>query len=427
MPICKKTTFCVLLFTLLSSTIIYANANYTVVNNCIIQNRKFQIAISTDGIDNALSAVNILGLLSDKYGLSNSIIGRIIASYPSFYIVLLNHEVVGHGRRSYEFGGTVDGYTLRLFSAATHYNLSPNSHPQQHNAITLAGVQVNTCLASRITNQLLQTKQPLSPVTAWSYIFSAGNQLWYVLHDVIFEQAHELGTGDIRSHILDMEKIYGKTSIQNKIRSLCFLDLMNPMVFASFYTIASGQNIQVPMIPLGQINGLGQIGFMPSVNLILTPYNVLEKRITVHINTEYTPIKIAFGFGQELKSNDPVYHTSDDSVYDSSNSWYFIKKDSTPSKVHDTYYLELSVARFLSISKVDLGGSLIIWRQPELITPVPRHAEIKNGIMGLLNLTFNIDDRFSIFAEAGYKTKGFILDRPVDEGPLISFAIQCLV
>lgn len=427
MPICKKTTFCVLLFTLLSSTIIYANANYTVVNNCIIQNRKFPITISTDNIDNALSAVNILGLINDKYGLSNSIIGRIIAGYPSFYIVLLNHEVVGHGRRAYEFGGTVDGYTLRLFSAATHYDLSPNSHPQQRNAITLAGVQVNTCLASRITNQLLQTKQPLSPVTAWSYIFSAGNQLWYVLHDVIFEQAHESGTGDIRSHILDMEKIYGKTSIQNKIRSLCFLDLMNPMVFASFYTIASGQNVQVPMIPLGQINGLGQIGFMPSVNLILTPYNVLEKRITVHINTEYTPIKIAFGFGQEIKSNDPVYHTLDDSVCDSSNSWYFIKKDSTPSKVHDTYYLELSVARFLSISKVDLGGSLIIWRQPELITPVPRHAEIKNGIMGLLNLTFNIDDRLSIFAEAGYKTKGFILDRPVDEGPLISFAIQCLV
>ncbi|KJV93200.1 hypothetical protein OTSUT76_0734 [Orientia tsutsugamushi str. UT76] len=427
MPICKKTTFFVLLFTLLSSTTIYANANYTVVNNCIIQNRKFPVTISTDGIDNALSAVNILGLINDKYGLSNSIIGRIIVGYPSGYIALLNHEVVGHGRRAYEFGGTVDGYTLRLFSGTTHYNLSPDSHPQQYNAITLAGVQVETCLASRIINQLLQTKQPLNPVTAWSYIFSAESQLFYVLHDVIFELDHELGIGDIRSHILEMEKIYGKTSIRDKIRSLCFLDLMNPMVFASFYTIASGQNIQVPMIPLGQINWLGKIGFMPLVNLILTPYNVLEKRITVHINTEYTPIKIAFGFGKELKSNDHVYHTLDDSVCDSSNSWYFIKKDSTPSKVHDTYYFELSVARFFSISKVDLGGSLIIWRQPELITPVPRHAEIKNGIMGLLNLTFNIDDRFSIFAEAGYKTKGFILDRPVDEGPLINFAIQCLV
>ncbi|KJV53344.1 hypothetical protein OTSGILL_0840 [Orientia tsutsugamushi str. Gilliam] len=66
MPIYKKTTFFVLLFTLLSSTTIYANANYTVVNNCVIQNRKFPITISTDGIDNALSAVNILGLINDK-------------------------------------------------------------------------------------------------------------------------------------------------------------------------------------------------------------------------------------------------------------------------------------------------------------------------------------------------------------------------
>lgn len=257
----KKTTFFVLLFTLLSSTTIYANANanYIVVNNCIIQNRKFPITISTDGIDNALSAVNILGLINDKYGWSDSIIGRIIAGYSSFYIALLHHEIVGHGRRAYEFGGTVDGYTLRLFSAATHYNHSQNFHPQQHNAITLAGVQVNTCLASRIVNQLLQTKQPLSLVTAWSYIFSAGNQLWYVLHDVIFEQTHELGIGDIKKHMLDMEKIYGKTSIQSKILPLCFLDFMNPMVFASFYTIASGQNIQVPMIPLGQINGLGKL------------------------------------------------------------------------------------------------------------------------------------------------------------------------
>ncbi|WP_156961278.1 hypothetical protein [Candidatus Orientia mediorientalis] len=396
-----------------------AYSNFDLLDKYGTQGKKFSVSISTNGIENSLSTINILDLISSKYGWNDSIIGRIIIGCPSFYIALINHEVVGHGRRAYEFGGTVTRYSFSLFSAVTYMKNLPNIHLQQNDVTTISGVQINTCLAAKIVNQLLTTNQPLNPITAWSYIFSAGNQFWYISHDVTFNMLHRAGTGDLNQHIQNMENIYGDNSIRSKIQFLSFLDLIDPMLFASLYTIISGQNIKVPMIPLGQINGLGKIGFMPSANLILTPYNVLEKRITIHINTEYTPVKVAFGFGRELKSNNPVSNLS--------GSHFFTKKDSTSPKIHDTYYFEFSVPRLFSIKKADLGFSLALWRQPELMTPVPRYAEIKNGIMGLLNLTFKINNMLSLFAEAGYKTKGFILDQPIEECAIMNFALRLTV
>ena len=219
------------------------------------------------------------------------------------------------------------------------------------------------------------------------------------------------------NHVEKMHMLYGRDSLTiSKMEPLNYLHLLNPMLFASLYSIIARRDVRVPTYRLGILPGLGETGIMPLVRLILTPYNVLEKRLILYIDAAYSPIKIEFGFGKELKSNNPV--KKDDF------SWRnpygrFTEKGNTNFKKSYTYYGALEVGHLLSIGSVKMGVTLSAWRQPELFVEHPINAKLKNGAMALVNLTYAINKRFNIAATMGYKSQGFVIGRPARECALI--------
>lgn len=246
--------------------------------------KKFPITLSFDsqisplfhsqhtGTDLALSTMNGLACISHKHGWHNSIIGTLANTVLSFYIALLNHEFTGHGLKGQEFGAKIKDIHIGLFTGSAGNGWIPNI--QENDIRTINGNQANTVLADKITNQLLQNRQAISPVIAATYIFSAGNQISYIFRLGSREHC------DMKSHVENMYLLYGKDSLPvSRMKAFNYLDLLNPMLFASLYSIIARRDVRVPTYRLGILPGLGETGIIPLVRLILTPYNVLEKRI----------------------------------------------------------------------------------------------------------------------------------------------------
>ncbi|TSJ80837.1 MAG: hypothetical protein NMK33_05345 [Candidatus Cardinium sp.] len=147
--------------------------------------------------------------------------------------------------------------------------------------------------------------------------------------------------------------------------------------------------------------------------------------IVLYIDAAYSPIKIEFGFGKELKSNDPV--KEGDFIFSSDAYGRFTEKDSTNFTSSYTYYGAFEVAHLLSIGSVKTGVTLSAWRQPELFVKHPIHAQLKNGAMGILNLSYAINERFTIVATAGYKSEGFVIGRPARACALIGLTGQWIL
>jgi hypothetical protein len=257
------------------------------------QQKEFNIILTIDnklknsqdaGINVALSLINGLAYISDKNDWNENILQRLLTGYATYFVALWNHEISGHGLRAKEFGQKISHFTMDgLFSAATHLEHKFQLHQQKRGIINIAGLEANHVLSQKILNNLVDNRQFIDPVTASAYVFSSQNQLFYTL------STKENRKGDdIKEYVTQMEKIYGKKSVTlKKVKLLAYLDLLDPMLFASLYSFGSGNDVKLPILKITD-----NLGIMPSVKLILTPYGVLEKRLVMYIDTDYTGIKL---------------------------------------------------------------------------------------------------------------------------------------
>lgn len=402
------------LFALFSFVINFAFADIIENNKeSSLHNKEFYATFSVDnkikssqnaGTDVALTLVNGLAYLGDKYDWNENIFQRLISGYGTFVIALWNHEISGHTLRGNEFGKKTTGFRWDgPFSAATEFGKAKNLHLQKKAIINMGGIEANVILSQKISDELINNYQDLSPITASSYIFSSGNQTAYIY------MFNSKGKGhDIRAYERQVQKIYGKGSVTSKkIKSLGYLDLLDPMLFASLYSWGSGDDVHLPFIKV--IEG---IEIMPSTRLVLTPYGVLEKRLTVHMKTNYTPVKVSFGFGKESKTSQPF---GPDGLFTGSNG---------PIKKNNTYYGELVISKILALSKLNIGVTLAGWKQPGLFTNNPYDAKIKKGGMAILNSLYTVNNDLKISCDLGYKSKGFVLGTPTAKTPIIRLGLQ---
>lgn len=399
------------------------NVNTASANSKIESSEKekiFSVRLSADNhlrhsqeawTDVFLSIGNAYAYATDKYQLHDNIGARIANIALVYHLMVLNHEF-GHAMRIKEVGYQFTGITVKLFGGAAHHNPPLSGAKYQESAlISLGGVQADYFLSQKIINQSLNRNQAMDPISSTLYFGTALDQSIYSSF-----WSYKLAGHDIKSYINNMERMYGKGSItKSKIQAVAWIDFLDPLAYTSAYSFLLNEDMELPMLPIGNWPGLGDVEVMPAAKLVLTPYGVLEKRLVLYARTDYSPIKLVFGFGRENKTNTPVVRGRNSSRYSDG----FTTPDSVAPKKHNTYYFELAVNKALSYESLNLGFALAAWRQPKLLINDPRHAKIKNGGMVTLKAEHQMSESNSVFADVGYKTQGFVMGQPLAKAPFV--------
>jgi hypothetical protein len=368
----------------------------------------------------------------EKYPILSTVGSVIVSSLLS----IRQHEYTGHGLQGQYFERRIQrlGWPYCI-------NEPPKKSPylQQQAIIYLAGIQSNMLLSQSIveqfgTNNSISLPYLIRNIGLWSTTdqpIYAGVCYWEKLllnatrdkkGSTSTEALRKHMRGDISRYIGLMEIIYGKGSITHEtILRWSVLDLVNPFVMGLLYRQSTAA---IPYFNLGNAY-LGAVSVMPMLNLMLTPYNVLEKRLSVFCKTEDIQYKLTFGFGKERKSNIPLGRRDwlpglEDLVklYKLPTPEVF-KKDDKKAEIHHTFYIGLDVYKLYCIDQLEIGFSLAGWRQPELFTRTPRYAPIQFGGMLLLKLNYRFTNQLKGFFNIGYKSNGFILGYPPGKMPII--------
>lgn len=371
------------------------------------------------GTDVAFSAISSLGYINNYFDLSNNIFARLGFGYAAFLVTLLNHEIVGHGLKAIEFDGRIKKVTIRPFSGETEVSDPKPYHMQKEALISLAGMEVDYLLSQKLFDNLVYHNQQIDPVTAFGYIFSAGDQAMYVYSG----NSREEDGHDVKDYAKYMNIMYGKDSMSlSKIKKVAWLDALDPVLWFSLYSAVTGNHVDIPMIKV-----FDSVGFMPFARSILTPYGAIEKKVGTYIFTEYTPIKIGFRFGKQSKSTNKVKE-SDLRYYKKFNvdkiGVFNGLKPGEKMKEHVTYGLDLSIFKLVAIDRFVLGVDASIWKQPKLFTSKPYFEETKFGGMVVFNGSYQVGESFSILAKLGYKTKGFVPGHHLDKTPIVSLGFE---
>lgn len=395
--------------------------------------REFYVKLSADNkfrysqeapTDLSFSMISGLAYISDKYDLNSVWWGRLGMGYFAIMVTTFNHEFSGHGMRVLEqkYKLTRVEVGLDLGGSTSYVTKRPFTY-QKEAIISLGGVQANYLLSQKIASDLVVRNQKMDPVTGFGYAFSALDQTLYswTLKGVKKDDHGH----DINSYVRNMEFLYGEGSMsRGKVKSATWLNLLDPVLFSSLYSIFTGENMEIPSIKLGGI------GIAPFAGATLTPYGSIEKKIGAYLITDYTPVKFSFSFGRQNKSSKVATLTQkESSMFNSQQNNgkvdlekfdFFSGLNAGESvKKHNTYTAECTIYKILSFEDFYVGATGAFWKQPIFGVKDPYRAKPKNGGMLLVTTTYSMNDRLNILFEAGYKTKGFLPGRVMDKTPLL--------
>ncbi len=308
----------------------------------------------------------------------------------TFHTVQLTHEVYGHGFRLREFKAKNRRYHFGFFHGSAESDSKSKS--TQHSLTTsLAGIEAADIMARQINMRWLASER-IRPLEAWQYIFSSGNQFFYI-H--LFRNLDFPGH-DINKMINNLNQMYGpNTSSIGNYRLRGVLDLLDPFLWFSLntvwnYTVYAKSSYKYPMLELGPL------GYLPGLRLISTPYGPETQLINY---LRYTPDKlgaqVTFNYGKTAN--------------------------------HKSYGFGLNLSPIAISKDLRLAGKLIFWSQPEIFTNTPKTAKNKSGTMISVKGIFNIHPNFGVITEFGHKTKGYVPGEVIKKSYIFRLGVELTV
>ena len=340
------------------------------------------------GADWTMSVIEGYRVLDDKIApgpdspLMNAlmVIPRLlVAEYTSTF----QHEVFGHGARVRDSGSGWKVHSYKFDwngSASTTFAYNHNTPLQNLIAVNVAGMQATEVLSNKIKHRVVDSGS-INPVYGAAYIMSAGDQLNYLLLTTYKGAGH-----DVKSYITNMNKIYGQNYMtRSKVRSNAALGLLDPFLYFSAYALATGQDFEYPMIPLGDWK------YLPGFRGVMTPYG-LENKMINYFRTPSTPFQFNISQGKNKRGT----------------SWS----------------AELIVDRIFDAGNADFGFNFATWNQPKMLTANVLTAPKKQGYSAEANIKLNLNETTAIYTAAGYKSAGFRLGYPLKAGALVRIGVS---
>lgn len=321
-----------------------------------------------------------------------------------FLITLTQHEAFGHCARYREFGSRGNSVKITPFfpfgdgsGSAMYGRVIGNFTPHKNIATSIAGVEANMVLGNTASLNFLQNDS-IHYREALIYLIAQNDQLMYIWADR-FRPANSNGGGDMKGYVARLNGTYSPFDPHYDMEKLSLqglVSLVNPIQLYAAYTILYSHGIMgrkylshIPMIKLGQAR------YLPYLNYGLTPFG-----------SEYL-------FCNVLRYRDKMY-TADIGISEGTYSQFYRVKAKTFNIV--------GVQR----AKVNLYAEA--WSQPELKLDLATIPGTKNKAGGLIKADiaiapFSSSNSFNLFAQVGYKTKGFTIGEPLAETFLLRYGM----
>ena len=209
-------------------------------------------------------------------------------------LVLIQHEVFGHGARFREFGYRNISYDLSLFppygsSRGTAYgSRDPERRTTRHEriVISIGGSEANTILAESIRSRWLQ-RGGVKSREIMVYLPSSLDLTWYILR-TRFGSRPRPGN-DVANYLRDLNLLEGYSETDDRLTledlsAQTLVGLLNPTAFWAMYAYAvsylyhGSAESELPMLRLRAV------GYLPSFRLGLTPFGsvVTFENVIVH-------------------------------------------------------------------------------------------------------------------------------------------------
>ena len=387
-----KTTFCALLLS--TGMQVFADDIDDTIKNTDGQQYLYEFSVDTNnqtaftGADLTMSLIESYRQLDDKIApgadspLMNAlmVIPRIMVTT---YATTFQHEVFGHGARIREVGSgwKVHSYKFNWDGAgSTSFWYKTNSPAQYKIAVDIAGIQATEVLSNKIKSRMIDSEK-INPVYGAAYLMSAGDQLIYT-----YMTDYKEGKGhDVQNYITDMNKIYGANYLsKSKIKSRTALSLLDPFLYFSAYALATGEDFEYPMVPIGEWK------YLPAFRSVWTPYGTENKWMN-YLKAPSTPLQLNISQGKNKRGT----------------SWS----------------AELIVDRIFSNGNIDFGFNLSTWKQPKLFYEDPLKAPKIQGYSGEGNAKLNLNEMSAIYTAIGYKSAGFRVGYPMKAGALVRMGL----
>ena len=369
-------------------------------NGCDLSSVPYQYTVLVDkwmtsrsGADLSLSLIELYRNVEDRV-LNDNRTGLLspmavnILKFPLRFIaiseiVIIQHEIFGHGSRARELDIDVGNYKIGFLYGSTSYKHDATLPLQKHISLYLGGISGTHVLGERIKQSFFEADGVINPVRGIGYALSQGDQIQYSFSDYG-------GSGhDIKKYMDDMNKIYGKNFLtEGEIKRAALISAVDPFLFLSLYSFITDQNIVIPMFKIGELK------YLPALRSIFTPYGIETKLLNHFIKGDmYGQINLSYGNNKSSKS----------------------------------YSVEANIYNLWMINKLTFNVELALWRQPELFLDRPLKASNKLG--GSFNLIseYPFTNKVKVFASLGYKTKGYKSELPPMETPLAQIGIEMLL
>lgn len=387
------TTLCCLLFTLPGYAEHAAKPEYHKQYRYLLSiDRHFSSKSSSELASSAFEGYRQLeeSLVPEPTGVARRCLLFLIRGKVSGFIMTANHEIGGHGAQLRALGIKNIRYSVGLNGGYTAFSL-PLQTPLQDQIMVILGGMHASNLLSEITQKRFVEDSVISPSLAHLYFSSKYNQIGYIFsYDHNYSQKEK--GHDVAHYIHEINSLYQTEHLNGpRLKNYNYWGLLDPFLAYSIYSAVTNRQFTLPLISL-KVPGVSEpVKFLPSGELLLTPYGPeLGIRNIVRISDRDYQLTLLHGKNQPF----------------------------------NTYGISLRSDHCLNYQKLTLGGEVRLWSQPQLLTAGNfTQAPVKTGGMLMVNTLFPVNTTVKIQTSFGYKTAGFAMGESLKRGAIFKTGV----
>jgi|GEM_PF-5859391 len=302
-------------------------------------------------------------------------------SQVSSFMIIMQHEVFGHGYRLRSGGPFLIGYLIEPpYRGATYYMpiFSDTIPLIEEITIAMGGMEATETLAESIKVNAIK-QQTVDSRSSSLYLKSKLDKMLYIQseQDSIF-----IGGHDIQNYTNHVNTWHETEVINvNRLKKNSCLELLDPFIYQSVYRqidylFGGSKQARMPFIYYKNYTVL------PSARLNLAPWGI-EQQIEAYV----------------LEDNERLYKPS--ISYGKNN---LVK----------SFGINLSIDPIYKVKDSIFSMRISLWRQPDLFQKVLSSNYLKKtGGAIFTKAEYKVSSAAGIVAEVGYKSEGYLIAEPL--------------
>ncbi len=299
------------------------------------------------------------------------------------FLMVIQHEVFGHGARAREFNVSNVGYHINVFTGKTTYPYSSFAQlsVNQQAAMSSGGVEATSIFAAQIENSFFRNGE-VDSRAAVLYLLNTFDESLYAFSTTSSVMHPD---NDANAYLLYVNNWFENSTAlsSQKMKNSMIWSWLNPMIYMSGFSLIKylfmGDNtLNFPTLHIGDAR------FLPTTRVLFAPYGP-EYQLLVNLFTKedkFVGVNLRYG------------RTS------GKTSWG----------------ADLIVAPLANYECFYVENKLSIWHQPHLLQNYAPQNTNKYGFGEFLTLYYKLARGVYALGEVGYKVSGYMPGRQLSRG-----------